>query len=229
MAYQFGQDNTQAAMLAELAARHKLAATANNKRGESSALARYRMRNAINNQMKVMQGLHDQRQEDYGKQICMMEDQMKLMREVYGNYRQTVEHSDTTSVTAEADDSSTAEPERSDDNLASGAATPTRGFKARLFGNRRKSGGLASAVPDSFMKKAYISQIDQEIASMKDEMKFLKVSSKEGGDIDSSARSEDASRRNTVTRTRSGSPSWRSRFRKKSPPRKKQRHQSPSR
>ena len=83
-------------------------------------------------------------------------------------------------------------------------------FRTRLFGHRKKNLARSGA------KKSYVKQMDQEIASMRDELRELEISGRlplpDG----------------KAQRSRSGSPSL-CMLQKKSPPRKKPRNKSPAR
>ena len=95
-------------------------------------------------------------------------------------------------------------------------------FKQTLLNfGRRPSSRKSPAIRT--LKKAFVARMDQEIATMRDELRELEIS----GGMPSE---DDYSSNNKVHhRSRSGSPSWRAMLRKKSPPRKKARNRSPVR
>lgn len=106
-------------------------------------------------------------------------------------------------------------------------------FKSLFFGSRRKN-SKGSGSRTNAMKKAFLSQMNQEIAGMREELRDLEMS---GGDFTSEAATTTAlashgdSKREKV-RTRSKSPTWgsSSAFRNKtSPAPKKARNLSPGR
>lgn len=202
-----------------------------------SVISRQRKLKEINEQMQLMEGLYTSQGKpssmsiskpqnaNYTSQISEIDNQMRLMKEVFGNFRDR-QMSDTASMTTDNETTTTtttqepAEDPREDLVCGSCQPSPARGFKKYLFGK-------------GSMKKAYMSQIDQEIASMKEELQSLKVGRRGSCCSATKDSTTKESGKDSKVRFRSRSPSWsmRSSSNRKgsSPAPKKQRNKSPGR